>query len=141
VTVVGSFDVVLRRETVWPVDWAVGLDVPEYQDPDVARAGGSPDIPVPPGALVFFSFLPDDHWMDLAGVRFDRSLAARRRVRMHRPLFVGDRVTGEAVISETTDKTSRDGTTSRWVTIATTYRRDGEACVEEHVTYVTRGAA
>ncbi len=139
-TVLGRFDKVVERDAVWPVDWAVGLDEPEYQDPDVASSAGSPGIPVPPGALVFFSFLDDFGWMDVAGVVFERSLATRRRVRQRKPVHVGDRLEGEPSITEVTEREGRDGIPMRFVTISTVYRRDDEPVVEEEVTYATRGA-
>jgi hypothetical protein len=135
-TVLGEFEAVLDRDRVWRVDWAVGLDLPEYQDPEVARAAGYPDIPVPPGSLVFFSFL-DDRWLELAGIRFDRSLAVRRTVANHRPLFVGDTVRGRAVIDEVEVRRSASATVVRTL-IRTSYEVDGKLAVEETVTYSTR---
>jgi hypothetical protein len=135
-TVLGEFEAVLDRGRVWRVDWAVGLDVPEYQDPEVARAAGYPDIPVPPGSLVFFSFI-DDRWLDLAGIRFDRSLAVRRTISNHRTLFVGDTVRGRSVIDEVDVRSSTSATVVR-TRIRTQYEVDGDLAVEETVTYSTR---
>jgi|GEM_PF-3767405 len=136
-TVLGEFEAVLDRDRVWRVDWAVGLDAPEYQDPELARGLGHPDIPIPPGALVFFSFLADDSWLALAGIRFDRSLAVRRRIRNHRMLHVGDVVKGRSII-ESVDV--RDSKQAKIVTttIATEYLVEGAVAVEEAVTYSTR---
>jgi hypothetical protein len=135
-TVLGEFDAVLDRARVWRVDWAVGLDLPEYQDPEVARALGYPDIPVPPGSLVFFSFL-DDGWLELAGIRFDRSLAVRRTVVNHRQLFVGDTVHGRSVIEEVDVRRASAATVVKTL-IRTTYAVDDTPGVEESVTYSTR---
>ena len=136
-TVLGHFDTVLDRARVWRVDWTVGLDVPEYQDPEVAREAGMPGLPVPPGALIFVSFLEDDRWLDLSGVRFDRSLATRRRLVLHRPLHVGDPVQGTPTVTSVETRTK--GTAELvYVTISTTYVSDGSPVAEEHVTYVTR---
>jgi hypothetical protein len=135
-TVLAEFDAVLDRARVWRVDWAVGLDVPEYQDPEVARSAGHPDIPVPPGALVFFSFLPDDSWLERAGICFDRSLAVRRQIRNHRQLYVGDVVHGVSLIDTVEVRSSTKATIVTTV-IATRYSVDGELAAEESVTYST----
>jgi hypothetical protein len=136
-TVLGEFDAALTRARVWRVDWAVGLDTVEYQDPEVAREAGMPDIPVPPGALVFFSFLQDESWLKLTGVSYDRSLAVRRKLQMHRPLYVGDTVRGTPTISDVVVK-ARDDASLVFVTISTDYECDGTVAVAEHVTYMTR---
>jgi hypothetical protein len=135
-TVLGEFEEVLDRERVWRVDWAVGLDVPEYQDPEVARRAGYPDIPVPPGSLVFFSFL-DERWLELAGIRFDRSLAVRRTVANHQMLFVGDTVRGRSVIDEVEVRTTSSARVVKTL-IRTRYEVEGALAVEETVTYSTR---
>jgi len=138
-TVLGEFQVCLERALTWRVDWTVGLDVPEYLDPEVARSMGHPDIPVPPGALVFFAFLPDQSWLERAGIAYDRSLAVRRRIINHVPLHVGDVVSGRSLIGEVTEK--RSGTARIVKTrIDTTYRLHGELAAEEFVTYSTKCA-
>jgi hypothetical protein len=136
-TVLGHFEATLDRGRAWRVDWAVGLDQPEHLDPEVARSCGYPDIPLPTGALVFFSFLEDESWLDAAGIRFDRSLAVRRRLRCHRVVHVGDVVRGRTTIDEVQ---VRDTARAQVVTttIATTYEVDGQVAVEECVTYSTR---
>lgn len=136
-TVLGEFEAILDRSRTWRVDWSVGLDVPEYQDPEVARSLGHPDIPIPVGALVFFSFLPDDRWLALAGIDFGRSLAVRRRIRLHRLLHVGDRISGTALIEHVEVREGRSGTVVV-TSIATTYLVDGDPAVEELVVYSTR---
>lgn len=136
-TFVGSFEEVLERSRVWRVDWCAGLDVPEYQDPEVAREAGMPDIPVPPGSLIFFSFLDDDQWLERTGICYERSLAIRRRIVMHKPLFVGDTVSGIARITDVECR-ERGDTLSVRVTIGTNYESGGELAVEEYVTYQTR---
>lgn len=136
-TVLGRFDAPLERARVWRVDWSVGLDRPEYQDPEVAREAGYPDIPVPPGALLFFSFLDDDSWLARAGVRFDRSLAVQRRLVLHRPLHVGESVSGAPTITAV-ERRQRDWGTAVFVTISTSYESGGSVAAEEHVTYMTR---
>jgi hypothetical protein len=136
-TVLGEFDAPLTRARVWRVDWSVGLDTVEYQDPEVARESGLPDIPVPPGALVFFSFLDDTSWLGKTGVTFDRSLAVRRRLEMRRPLYVGDVVRGTPTISDVVVK-DRPDQALVFVTITTDYQCDGAVALVEHVTYMTR---
>ena len=136
-TTLGRFEARLERSRTWRVDWSVGLDVPEYQDPEVARSEGMPNIPVPPGALVFLSFLDDDSWLGTTGVRYDRSLATRRRIVLHEQLYVGDVVTGEPTISAV-EVRDRERSSSVSVTISTAYERGGAVAVEEHVTYMTR---
>lgn len=136
-TVLGRFDDVVDRARVWRVDWSCGLDVVEYQDPEVARAGGAPHIFVPPGALVFFSFLAGDAWLGAAGVAFDRSLAVGRRIRFHQPLHVGDPVTGEPTVTSVVTRDRGDSSTVL-VTISTHYESGGAVAVEEDVTYLTR---
>jgi hydroxyacyl-ACP dehydratase HTD2-like protein with hotdog domain len=96
-----------------------------------------PDIPIPPGSLIFFSFLEDDSWFDRTGVRFDRSLAVRRQVRIHRPLYVGDQVSGSPTITAVECK-EKETSVMVFVTIGTVYESEGEAAVEELVTYMTR---
>ena len=139
-SVLGEFEAEIERARTWRVDWAVGLDVPEYQDPEVARSMGHPDILVPPGSLVFFSFLPDTSWLDVAGIRFDRSLAVRRRIISHRQLYVGEVVAGRVVIDTVDVKTTARSIVVA-TTIATTYRVSDEAVAEEYVTYSTRHPA
>jgi acyl dehydratase len=136
-TVLGEFESTLDRPRAWRVDWAVGLDQPEHLDPEVARSCGYPDIPLPVGALVFFSFLADDSWLDEAGIRFDRSLAVRRRLRYHQVVHVGDVVRGRTTIDEVQVRPARHAQVVT-TTIATTYEVDGVLAVEEHVTYSTR---
>jgi hypothetical protein len=136
-TVLGTFDAPLERARVWRVDWSVGLDRPEYQDPEVAREAGHPDIPVPPGALLFFSFLDGDAWLERAGIRYDRSLAVRRRLVLHRTLHVGDSVSGAPTITAV-ERRERERGTSVFVTISTSYESGGSVAAEEHVTYMTR---
>jgi hypothetical protein len=136
-TVLGAFDAPLTRERVWRVDWSVGLDTVEYQDPEVAREAGMPDIAVPPGALVFFSFLDDTSWLDKTGVAFDKSLAVQRRLELHRPLYVGDVVRGAPTVSKV-DVKDRGDSSLVFVTITTGYECDGTLALVEHVTYMTR---
>jgi hypothetical protein len=136
-TVLGTFDAPLTRARVWRVDWSVGLDTMEYQDPEVAREAGMPDIPVPPGSLVFFSFLDDMTWLEKTGVSFDKSLAVQRRLEMHRPLYVGDVVRGAPTIS-TVDVKEKGDKSLVFVTVTTDYQCDGATALVEHVTYMTR---
>ena len=136
-TVLGRFESTLERARVWRVDWSVGLDVLEYQDPEVAWRAGHSDIPIPPGALVFFSFLPDDSWTERAGIRFDRSLAVRRRIRIHHQLHVGDTVRGRPTIAAVDVRHAKQAVIVT-TAIATCYELDGEPAVEETVTYATR---
>jgi hypothetical protein len=136
-TVLGEFDAVLDRALVWRVDWSVGLDVPEYQDPEVARCGGHRDIVVPPGSLVFFSFIGSDDWLAAAGIRFDRSLAVRRSVHIARQLHVGDRVHGRSIVSDVDVRSTPTATVVK-TAITTTYDVDGETAVVETVAYSTR---
>ncbi|HYH50265.1 MAG TPA: MaoC family dehydratase N-terminal domain-containing protein, partial [Acidimicrobiia bacterium] len=136
-TVLGKFDAPLTRARVWRVDWSVGLDTVEYQDPEVAREAGMPDIAVPPGSLVFFSFLDDDSWLEASGVSYERSLAVRRQVQLHRQLYVGDVVRGTPTVSAVEVKERGDNSLV-FVTISTDYECDGSVAVAEHVTYMTR---
>jgi hypothetical protein len=138
-TVLGEFETVLDRSSVWRVDWAVGLDQPEYQDPDVAQAYGMPNLPVPPGGLVFFTFLEGLDWAERIGLSFDRSLATRRRLRLHRPLYVGDHIRGSSTVTDVATRAGRGGGEMEFVTITTVYRRNDETVLEEAVTYATRG--
>jgi hypothetical protein len=136
-TVLGTFDAPLTRGRVWRVDWSVGLDTVEYQDPEVAREAGMPDIAVPPGSLVFFSFLDDMTWLEKTGVSFDKSLAVQRRLEMRRPLYVGDVVRGAPTISKV-DVKDKGNTSLVFVTVTTDYQCDGGSALIEHVTYMTR---
>jgi hypothetical protein len=122
--VLGTIDAVIPAELV------TGLD-------EVFGAGsGGPRTTVPPGAFVFFAFLPDLSWMADAGITFERSLAVRRRLRLLEDIRVGDRLQGRAVITEVSE--DRGGRPRRFVTIGTHYERDGRLVLEEAVTYVTR---
>lgn len=138
-SVLATFEATVGRDLVWPVDWTVGLDLPEYQDPDVAIATGWANIVVPAGAFVFFRFLDDDGWLQRIGGSYSRSLAARRELTLHETIHVGDHISGEVVVAEQWESESRSGQPQRWVTLHTTYRRGEHVCLEEAVTYVTRG--
>lgn len=122
--VLGTFD------TTIPDDFTTRLDA-------VLGAGDArADRPtVPPGAFVFFSFLPDMSWMEKTGVAFDRSLAIRRKLRVHDDVRTGDRLVGRSVVAEV--NSDRRGKARRFVTIATDYQRDGHLVLEEAVTYLT----
>jgi hypothetical protein len=136
-TVLGEFEACLERAMTWRVDWTLGLDVPEYLDPEVARSMGHPDIPVPPGSLVFFAFLGDQSWLGPAGIAYDRSLAVRRKIINHLPLHVGDVITGRTTIGDVTEKRSDTATIVK-TRIDTTYCLHGRLAAEESVTYSTK---
>lgn len=134
---VGSFSFIVDRADVWPVDWGAYLDDPVYQDPIVAEAEGHSAIPVPIGALIFFSHIDSD-WKTIAGIDYRRSLAAERVCEFLAPIYVGDTVTGETVVAEKFTKTrSSDGARLDFVRLETEYRKDGKAALRERVLYVT----
>ena len=121
-TVIGTFDKTL------PPDFTRRLDA-------ILTGAETERGTVPPGAFVFFAFLPDLSWMDRTGVDFARSLAVRRQVRVLSPVRPGDRLSGRSVVTGV--EVDRRGRPRRFVTIGTDYVRDSEVVVEESVTYLT----
>jgi hypothetical protein len=123
-TVLGTFDAEIPREFVAGLDEILGSTAPLTSH-----------APIPPGAFVFFTFLPDMSWMDKTGVSFERSLAVRRRLRVHQDIYAGDQLVGRSVISEVSH--DRRGRARRFVTISTDYHRGSQLALEESVTYLT----
>lgn len=134
---VGEFVATIEREHVWPVDWCAYLDEIVYQDPVVAQLEGFDGIPVPPGGLIFLSFL-DEGWMQRVGVDPRRSMASSRRADYHAVIHVGDTVEGCARVAERFEKRRKaDGQLLEFVVIETEYWVEGERAMTERVTYVT----
>lgn len=50
---------IVTRAGAWMADWAMYVDEPDYQDPEVAVADGYSDIPLPPGALSAAALVAD----------------------------------------------------------------------------------
>lgn len=123
-TVLGTFDAEIPREFVAGLDEILGSTAPLTSH-----------APIPPGAFVFFTFLPDMSWMDKTGVSFERSLAVRRQLRVHQDIYAGDQLVGRSVISEVSH--DRRGRPRRFVTISTDYHRGSQLALEESVTYLT----
>lgn len=140
-TTIGNIDFTVTRADVWPIDWSVGLDDPSYLDPDVAEGMGFPRMPMPVGSLVFFSHIDNPDWMDVAGIEFDKSLAASRVHSDIKPIFVGDHIVGRSTISDVHVGSVKDGYFRLRVTISTTYMRDEQVVLTESVTYSTRKQA
>lgn len=121
-TVLGTFEQTL------PLDFTRRLDA-------ILTGAETERSTVPPGAFVFFAFLPDLSWMDRTGVDFARSLAVRRQVRILSPVRPGDRLSGRTIVTGV--EADRRGRSRRFVTIGTDYAREGQVVVEESVTYLT----
>ncbi|GAA5039924.1 acyl dehydratase [Thermocatellispora tengchongensis] len=81
---------------------ATGQTDPVYVDLDAARAGGHPDLPVPPTFLYGIDLeVPDPfEWITSLGVDLNTVLHATQTFTYHRQAYAGDELTAHSTIAD-----------------------------------------
>lgn len=112
---------------------AAGDPNPVYRDADAARAAGHPAIPAPPTFSVVAG-----HWRDQAAMVSRLHLDIRRVVvgetgwEYYAPLYAGDRLTGERVVSSMTERVGRSGGRMRVITLTTDFvNQEGRLAIRQ----------
>jgi acyl dehydratase len=102
---------------------AVGDHNPVYLDRAAARAAGHPAVPAPPT----FSIVAG-HWRDQTamvarlGLDLRRIVVGEARWDYFAPVYAGDRLSGERVVVDVSERSGRRGGTMTLITIETQFR-------------------
>jgi len=117
---------------------------PIHRDEAAARAAGYDRIPAPATFLIgkqFPRYQPDDHPEEVPfdlGFDMGQVLHGEQEFRFHRPLFVGDVLTGDTTLTDVYQREGEDGPMTFAVLETTVSDRDGNPIATDRITIIER---
>ncbi|MFC7156911.1 MaoC family dehydratase N-terminal domain-containing protein [Halomarina halobia] len=141
-------DLVVEAGKVEEFATAIHDPNPLYRDPESAQVAGLDPIPAPPTFLrtwYFPRYRPDGVGIDFGfdlGLDPRHTIHGQQRYEYHRPVFVGDTLSGETTLADVYQRTGSRGGTMTFAVFETTFTADDGTCVArvENTRIETEGA-